>query len=225
MQKVIDRQGHRYGLLTVLQLEGSSKHGAKWLCLCDCGTTRVVRSDALVSGKTQSCGCRKRDLVRQRSVRHGHTDSPEYQCWKNLVQRCTNPCNPKYRIYGARGIRVDPRWISSFEAFFNDVGPRPSPRHSLDRRNNDGHYEPGNCYWATSAQQCRNRRISRLVTINGAVMTLSEAARAAGLTRETVASRIRYGWPEHLLFMPKGFSVRSDHKLNEAAASAAQEAA
>jgi hypothetical protein len=85
--------------------------------------------------------------------------TPEYQTWANIIKRCTNPKTPNYRYYGGRGIAICSRWRDSFQAFLADMGRRPSPRHSIDRYpNNDGHYEPGNCRWATAKEQRQNQR-------------------------------------------------------------------
>ena len=94
-------------------------------------------------------------------VLHGHAGKPEYIAWCAMRKRCSNPGHPAYKHYGARGISVCDRWESDFPAFLADMGERTSPKHSLDRIDNDGNYEPGNCRWATKAEQMANRRNSR----------------------------------------------------------------
>jgi hypothetical protein len=87
-------------------------------------------------------------------IRHRH----EYYAWDNMKQRCLNPKNPRYKSYGARGIKVCDRWLHSFKNFLADIGHKPGPEYSLDRKNNDGDYEPKNCRWATRKVQNHNTR-------------------------------------------------------------------
>lgn len=135
---------------------------------------------------------------------HGHTrsraKSPEFRSWCAMRARCTNPKNDRYARYGGRGVRVCQRWLDSFEAFLADVGPRPSPRHTLDRKNGDGDYEPGNCRWATSEEQAANRSNNRVIAWRGEQRTLAEWARHLGMTASRLQSRLARGWPLELAF-------------------------
>lgn len=106
---------------------------------------------------TRSCGCLSRETTARRNHRHGETANPAYVPWVAMLQRCTNPRRDAFRWYGARGIVVCERW-RDFAAFLADMGPRPSPSHTIDRINPDGNYEPGNCRWATWAEQRRTQR-------------------------------------------------------------------
>ena len=178
MSALRDLAGLRFGKLLVLELSHSDQR-AFWKCLCDCGTTKVVQSRLLVTGKVRSCGCMSSRLtVGDRTRTHGeggpYTRSAEYRTWAHMVERCTNTGSKDYPEYGGRGILVCDRWLR-FENFLEDMGRRPSLKHSLDRfPNNNGHYDPGNCRWASPEQQANNRRSNRLLTYLGKSYTLME---------------------------------------------------
>lgn len=161
MPALLDLRRQRFGRLVAIALlprEDWRGAFAEWICVCDCGSRVAVRSNALRSGGTKSCGCLK--LIRARSGVMGRThgrskNDPTYRSWLAMHTRCRNPRRENYRYYGGRGIRVCERW-ASFEAFLADMGDRPTGL-SLDRVDPDGHYEPSNCRWATRLQQRHNR--------------------------------------------------------------------
>jgi hypothetical protein len=156
-----DLTGLRLDRLVVLERDSASPgSGSRWRCRCDCGAMVVVRRSSLVSG-ARSCGCLMRETNADRERRHGQHGSVEHHTWAHIIQRCENPKIRSYPDYGGRGITVCERWRTSFENFLADMGPRPGRGYSIDRINNDGHYEPGNCRWATAKQQANNRRPAR----------------------------------------------------------------
>lgn len=119
----------------------------------------------------------------------------EYKAWDGMVRRCHSDESDEFQNYGARGIFVCDRWRNSFKAFLEDMGERPSPEFSIDRRDNNGPYEPSNCRWATAFQQANNRRNTRSVDFRGTRRTIGQLARLAGIPRNTLYMRIvRYGW-------------------------------
>lgn len=194
---VIDMTGQTIGRWTVLRRSESVIDGrrAAWVCRCACGTERPIPGTSLRRGRSLSCGCAVQPLPP--ATRHAHAPrgrrSPEYYVWGAIVARCTNPRSGGWKKYGARGIRVCDRW-RDFVAFLADMGQRPSPQHSIERRNNDGDYEPGNCRWGTDAEQRRNKRTSRFVTFRGETRILQDWSTATGLAPSTIGARLNRGW-------------------------------
>ena len=151
-----DLTGQRFTRLTVTGPFGRRGTKVAWNTVCDCGVTGVATSNALRTGNTKSCGCLKA-LAGKHLVTHGLTATRSHGIWKAAKQRCFNANAHNYKHYGGRGITMCARWCDSFQAFFDDMGECP-PGLSLERIDNEGNYEPGNCRWATQAEQVQNTR-------------------------------------------------------------------
>lgn len=192
-RKMADLAGHRFGRLVVLRLTATPARRI-WLCRCDCGEQRLVDTHRLQIGHTTSCGCFKREKAAESLRTHGMRDSREYRIWCNMKERCYTTTRAHYPRYGGRGIQVCERWRGSFENFYADLGPCPSPKHSLEREDNEGHYQPTNCRWATPVEQARNKRDNRLLTFRGHTKCVTEWAEEIGMKVGTLHYRIQHGW-------------------------------
>lgn len=183
-KKTLDRT--RYGRLTVVE----NAHGG-WLCRCDCGASVTVKGGHLRQGRVVSCGCYHRERQREVPRVHGMDRTRTHITWINMRQRCRNDGHPSWPNYGGRGITICDRW-STFENFYADMGERP-PGMSIERIDNDGNYEPGNCRWATKPEQSVNKRTNVFIERDGATKTLSEWCTELGINYWTAHSRIRRG--------------------------------
>lgn len=217
-RKRADRTGEVHNYLTVEALH-AIKHGngnSIWRCRCRCGKTVIIVDSDFVSGRTKSCGCRgeanrlkavtKHGAARYKSTNGGRV-TKTYTCWLSMKQRCYDPKVRHFRRYGGRGITVCDRWLHSFANFLEDMGEQP-PGMEIDRRDNDGIYEPQNCHWVTQKQQASNRSTSLRITYGGKTQCASEWASETGFGRQMISQRFHKGWTPHQILTTPRFQRR-----------------
>lgn len=194
-----DIAGSRFGMLVVVRYVGTINKRAHWECRCDCGKTTTASGKLLRIGSTKSCGCLRAWMLKsgRNRLTHGHSKggkmSKEYKSWVDAKQRCFRKKATSYKYYGQRGITMCERWKNSFELFLADMGICPAGLE-LDRINNNGHYEPGNCRWATKKVQQNNKNNNHRLSLNGITRTISEWADLKGVDQRMIWQRIMRGW-------------------------------
>ena len=176
--KVHDLTGQKFGLLTVIGLAETDTRKTYWVCKCDCGNMKTVRSDSLLCGAIKSCGCikRKQDEVNlTKNHRHKMSGTRIYSEWQGMKGRCYNKGNARYADWGGRGIEVCEQWRNSFESFYTwAMANGYQDNLTIDRIDNNGNYCPENCRWVGQQEQCRNRRSNINLTIGNSTRTLIE---------------------------------------------------
>lgn len=177
--------GNKFGEWVVTD----KKFGASYLCICSCGTEKIIQSQTIKRGSSKSCGCKGKDWCR----RHGMEGTLTYNTWSAVKQRCHNPESNLYKNYGGRGIKMFQEWYNDFSTFYKDMGEKPIG-FSLDRIDPNGNYEPGNCRWASSKQQARNKRNTVYLSYKGERKPLAELAEIHGIKRKIVEWRLKNGW-------------------------------
>lgn len=203
--------GQKFHLLTVI--EYCSKHtmlttleyynetackksntSAYWLCRCDCGNKKLVNTTHLRTGGVKSCGCLQKQFIGNLNKTHNKSKTPEYRIWSVMKSRCYNKNNSRYDDYGGRGIMVGMGWLFSFETFLKDMGKRPTKLHTIERIDNNGHYVPINCRWATRKEQARNKRNNKQLSYKGETKSMAEWVEITGLSYTTFQARLCRGW-------------------------------
>lgn len=198
-----DLEGQRFGRLIAYGVVGRNKLGQPiWHCHCDCGNTLDTGWAGLFRGNTTSCRCWSREKAAARCYIHGHHNTPTLNTYKAMTQRCLNPNNKRWARYGGRGITICDRWKESFLNFLADMGEKPDGL-TLDRIDNNGNYEPGNCRWATKKEQANNKSNVRSVEYQGITKSTKDWCRELNLIYGRVLQRLQAGWSvEDAFFKP-----------------------
>lgn len=198
---IIDLIGQRFGRLIVVSRKREEGR-TTYRCVCDCGKSTFVRHGNLQSGGVTSCGCYGSEVRRTVNIRHGMSHDRTWNSWMAMRGRCHVATSKDFLNYGARGISVCARWRESFEAFFEDMGERPA-RTSIERKDNNGNYEPGNCVWASPIRQGNNKRNNHFVEFRGVTLTTAQWARSIGISLECLGFRLKNWSLERALTEPK----------------------
>lgn len=191
----IDRTGFTYGNLTAQEYVGIPEGKTKpaWKCSCVCGSEVIVTSSNLSTGHTTSCGCTHKEIMRQRRIYPLELEA-EYKIWRGIKQRTSKKAGKNTAWYS--GIALSEEWENSFEQFFADLGPRPSPKHSIERLDVTKGYYKENCVWATAKTQANNRTSNVVLTLGDQTLTIAQWAAIVPLSQSTIAARIRRGWSD-----------------------------
>lgn len=195
--QINNRTGQKNGILTIVGLAGRCADRTYWWAHCECGNLHMLEGYA--SSITVSCGCQQSEQISASTTTHGLTKTTEdlrvLMRWHSMIARCYKPKTQNYERYGGRGIKVCDRWRESPLNFLADMGHPPTPNYTLERKNNDGNYEPGNCVWATRKVQQRNTRRNINVTIDGRTQCLKAWCEELGIKYSLVQCRVtNYGW-------------------------------
>lgn len=201
--------GRVFGRLTVVGIQGRNKSGvALALCSCTCGSSKVILASSLYGKATESCGCIRKEQLVERLRKHGLSKTAEYKIWIGIKKRCFNEKCKSFARYGGRGITVCADWMN-FETFLRDMGPRPSPSHSVDRYpDQNGAYERTNCRWATPIEQGNNMSNNVLVEYDGETMSVAVLARRINKSPNTLYGRVSAG------IMPSEVVNRKDRRFS-----------
>ena len=189
--------GKKFHLLTVKEISNKRDRKGRTLLLCECVCKNkiFVYGQRLTSGHTKSCGCWRRDRRIRANTTHGKCRTPEYSAWCNMKNRCYNKNVDRYDSYGGRGICVCKRWRNSFQNFYADIGPRPSPTHSIERKNVNKNYSPTNCVWIEKKYQSRNRTDTERIKIGHDMTSIAELSEKLHIRQCTLKQRIKRNWP------------------------------
>lgn len=207
MPRYKDITNQKFSRLTVVKKskDKASDGQLRWECLCDCGNITTVTGGELRRGKSKSCGC----LIKETATTHGATGTKTYSIWRGMKKRCSPKASKKnYNNYYGRGIKVCDRWLD-FNNFLKDMKECPGPNYTIERINNDGNYEPGNCKWILKSEQSENTRRNLCLTYNGITYPmLKTLCDSLNLEYKLIQRRLSRGWSiDEAVNLPKGSKV------------------
>lgn len=196
MSKVNDLTGKKFGKLTVIKRCGSNKNGrALWLCKCDCGNTKIVCGNSLLTKITMSCGCYNKELVKKVNLKHNMSYTKLYKVWQGMKTRCYDKNFMYYYNYGGRGITICDEWKNDFSKFYEwTINNGYEEGLTIDRINVNGNYEPNNCRWITKREQNNNMNKTIFIEYNGKRQTISQWSKELNISRVALYERIKRGW-------------------------------
>lgn len=194
--KYVDLTGKKFGNLIVMKRINNNKRGeAVWECHCKCGNIVYTTSGSLNSGNTQGCGCKSKETAKLRSIKN-HKDSRLYKVYHWMKQRCYDKNNKQYKNYGGRGIKICDEWLSDYTKFYDwAVNNGYEKGLTIDRKNNNGNYEPNNCQWVTQKVNNNNRRSSIYLSYGGKTQTIYDWSIETGINHFTLLYRFHKKWP------------------------------
>ena len=197
-------EGKKFGRLNVVKFVGMSRgHDSEFLCKCDCGEIRIVRGYSLKIGNTTSCGCYQKEVCSATFKGHGLSKDPAYRIIMKMKERCENTNSTGFERYGGRGITICKEWSDHPETFVKWAYENGySKELSVDRKDNNGNYEPGNCKWSTPTEQARNRRNNVFVKFDGREKVIAEWAEELWMSQDLLNRRYRTGDRGEYLFRP-----------------------
>jgi len=201
-----DVRGLKIGMITIMLFAGVIDNKSSWHCKCNCGNWILFLKLSYIRSGTKSCGCLHSKTIIKDKTKHKMTKSPEYYSWTNMKTRCYNKNNPKYQVYGKRGIKVCAEWLdkeNGFSNFLADMGFKPNSTCSIERIDVNGNYEPSNCIWASPIEQARNKTTTLKITYNGKTQTLKEWSEEVGIKYRSLVARLYSGWSnEDIITIP-----------------------
>jgi hypothetical protein len=204
MPPLINIIGKKFGRWTIIsRVENNSTGHPQYLCRCDCGVEAIRTPGRLKSGNSKSCRCLQKELLSISKAVHGMSGTKVHSTWMQMIKRCIDPKNTRYSDYGGRGINVCDQWMGDFISFYKYVGDPPTPKHTLDRIDNNKGYIPGNVKWSTNKEQSNNKRTNHIIEFNGHRKTIAQWRDATGISYSALWYRIRAEWPiDKMLTVP-----------------------